>query len=72
MDLCLAEAMRISPEELEWYAAFYNEGLHPHIHMIAYSKDPYKGFVTPEGITKIRKIFAGKIFRLVLMHIYIC
>lgn len=76
MDLCqakrndLAEAMRISPEELEWFAAFHNEGHHPHIHMIAYSKDPHKGFVTPEGIAKIRKMFAGEIFHQDLMHIY--
>ncbi len=76
MDLCqakrneLAEAMRISPEDLVWYAAFHNEGHHPHIHMIAYSKDPNKGFVTSEGIAKIRKMFAGEIFHQDLMHIY--
>lgn len=76
MNLCqakrndLAEAMRISPEELEWYAAFHNEGHHPHIHMIAYSKDPHKGFVTSEGIAKIRKMFAGEIFHQDLLHIY--
>lgn len=76
MNLCqakrneLAEAMKISPEELEWYAAFHNEGHHPHIHMIAYSKVPRKGFVTPEGIAKIRKMFAGEIFHQDLMHTY--
>lgn len=37
MNLChakrneLAEAMRIAPNNLRWYAAFHNEGHHPHI-----------------------------------------
>lgn len=76
VDLCrakrneLAEAMRIDPSDLEWYAAFHNEGHHPHIHMIVYSKDTRQGFVTKEGIGRIRKMFAGDIFYQDLMNIY--
>ncbi len=66
----LAEAMRIDPSNLEWYAAFHNESHHPHIHMVVYSKNPRQGFVTQEGISKIRKMFAGDIFHQDLMNIY--
>ncbi|MGX8850584.1 MobP3 family relaxase [Amedibacillus sp. YH-ame10] len=76
MNLCrakrneLAEAMRISPNNLRWYAAFHNEGHHPHIHMIAYSIDPREGYVTQEGIAKIRHMFASDIFHQDLIQIY--
>lgn len=43
----LAKAMGISLGDLRWYAAFHNEGRHPHIHLISYSvgKEPYiQGF----------------------------
>lgn len=66
----LAEAMRIDPDDLVWYGAFHNEGHHPHIHMVAYSKDPRKGFVTRDGIEKIRSMFASEIFHQDLMQIY--
>lgn len=76
MDLCrakrneLAEAMKISPDNLEWYTAFHNEGHHPHIHMIVYSKNDREGYLTPQGIGQIRNMFAGDIFHQDLMHIY--
>lgn len=66
----LAEAMRIDPDDLVWYGAFHNEGHHPHIHMVAYSKNPRKGFVTRDGIGKIRSMFASEIFHQDLMQIY--
>lgn len=58
MSLCqskrneLAEAMKIDVNHLKWYAAFHNEGHHPHIHMIVYSTDVKEGFVTKQGIEK--------------------
>lgn len=76
MNLCrakrneLAEAMKIRPDDLIWYAAFHNEGHHPHIHMIAYSKNDKQGYVSKEGIAKIRKMFAGEIFHQDLINIY--
>ena len=36
----IAEAMRIPPEKFRWYAAYHDEGHHPHIHMMAWSGDP--------------------------------
>lgn len=66
----LAEAMRISPNNLRWYAAFHNEGHHFHIHMVAYSIDPREGYVTQAGIAKIRHMFASEIFHQDLIQIY--
>lgn len=66
----LAEAMKISPDHLKWYAAFHNEGHHPHIHMVVYSDDIKEGFVTKKGIDKIRGMFAKEIFKQDLIQIY--
>ena len=30
----LAEGLKIAPSHLKWYAAFHNEGHHPHVHLI--------------------------------------
>ncbi|MCR0410315.1 relaxase MobL [[Clostridium] innocuum] len=76
MNLCrakrneLAEIMKIDPSNLKWYAAFHNEGHHPHIHMIVYSKDIKQGYLTKEGIYGLRKIYASSIFKQDLLHLY--
>lgn len=76
MSLCqekrndLAKAMKIDPNNLKWFAAFHNEGHHPHIHMVAYSKNPKEGYLTKKGIESIRKQYAGSIFKNDLLHIY--
>ena len=46
--------MKIDPNNLKWFAAFHNEGHHPHIHMVAYSKNPKEGYLTKKGIESIR------------------
>lgn len=76
MNLCrakrneIAKTMQIDPNNLKWYAAFHNEGHHPHIHMIVYSKDSKQGYLTKEGIQKQRSIFANTIFKQDMLHIY--
>jgi len=76
MNLCqshrnqIAEAMKIDPSNLKWYAAFHNEGHHPHIHMVVYSTDPKEGYLTQKGIEKIRHMFASDIFQNDLLHAY--
>ncbi len=42
----IAESLKIKPENFKWYAAFHNEGHHPHVHMICYSTDPREGYLT--------------------------
>ena len=59
----IAEAMRIPPEKFRWYAAYHDEGHHPHIHMMAWSDDPKVGFLTQKGIASIRSKMTNEIFR---------
>lgn len=66
----IADAMKIDPNNLKWYAAYHDEGHHPHIHMVAYSINSKEGFVTNNGIDQIRKTFASDIFKNDLLHIY--
>lgn len=66
----MAQHMKIPWEQFRWYAAFHDEGDHPHIHMVCYSEDPSKGFLTKQGIAKIKSDLAGRIFRQELTEIY--
>ena len=62
--------MRIPPEDLEWYAAFHNEGSHPHVHMIAYSKgkEPY---MTRKGLENLKSAYANEVFKQDLYHVFV-
>ena len=62
--------MKIAPENFRWYAAFHNEGHHPHIHMIAYSTKPNEAYLTEKGIENIKSNLAKVIFRQDLISIY--
>ena len=66
----LAEGLKIAPSHLKWYAAFHNEGHHPHVHLIAYSTNPKEGFLTKQGMDKIRSALAQEIFRQDLVSVY--
>lgn len=65
----MAESMKIPIEDLRWYAAFHNEGHHPHVHVVAYSvgKEPY---MTEQGFLKLKSAFARDIFKQDLLQIY--
>lgn len=65
----MAKAMRIPIEDLRWYAAFHNEGHHPHCHIIAYSvgEEPY---MTQQGLLNLKSAFARSILRQDLLQIY--
>ncbi|BAE86327.1 MobP3 family relaxase [Desulfitobacterium hafniense] len=65
-----AEQMKIDPVNLRWYAAFHNEGHHPHCHMIIYSVNPREGYVTKPAIEKMRSSLAREIFQQDLIQIY--
>ncbi len=65
----IAHGMKIKYEDFHWYAAFHNEGNHPHIHMVAYSTGE-DGYLTQYGIDDIKVSFAKVIFKLDLEQIY--
>ncbi len=66
----IAENLKIPLNHLRWYAAFHNEGYHPHVHMIAYSTVPGEGYLTEKGVEKIRSVFANEIFQQDLLCTY--
>ena len=66
----LARAMRIPVDHFRWYAAFHNEGHHPHIHMMVWSDNPKEGFLTREGIAAMRSKLTNTIFRDEMNQIY--
>lgn len=63
-------AMNIPPNEFRWYAAFHDEGDHPHIHMMAWSAGDAPGYLSPVGIEKIKSALTNDIFHQELLHIY--
>ena len=65
----IAKAMRIPEKNFQWYAAFHNEGHHPHIHMVAYSTGE-EGHLTKFGLDDIKRAFAHEIFRMDLQQVY--
>ena len=66
----LAENFKIPMDHLRWYAAFHNEGHHPHIHLIAYSSVPGEGHLSKQGVEKIRSTLAREIFSQELLCTY--
>lgn len=58
----LAKNLKISPDNLRWFAAFHNESYHPHVHMILYSTVENEGFLTKQGVNNLRSAFAKDIF----------
>ena len=66
-----AEAMQIPPEHLRWYAAFHDEGEHPHIHMMLWSDDPRYGFLRKDRLLHMQSVLTNTIYADELKEIYI-
>lgn len=66
----IAAAMKIPPADFRWYAAFHDEGEHPHIHMMAWSATPGQAYLSKEGIRQIKSKLANDIFRDEMLHLY--
>ncbi|MEI3331116.1 MAG: MobP3 family relaxase [Oscillospiraceae bacterium] len=66
----IAAAMKIPPEDFRWYAAFHDEGNHPHIHMMAWSTKPNQAYLSKDGIRQIKSTLTNQIFRQELLHVY--
>ncbi len=66
----IAAAMNIPPNDFRWYAAFHDEGDHPHIHMMAWSAGDAPGYLSPVGIENIKSMLTNGIFHQELLHVY--
>ena len=66
----LCKHMKISSENLRWYAAFHNESHHPHMHLMVYSAKDNDGFLTEPAIEAMRSELVHDIFRQDFAHIY--
>ena len=66
----LSENLKIPMDHLRWYAAFHNEGHHPHVHLIAYSTVPGEGHLSKQGMENMRSAFAREIFSQELLFTY--
>lgn len=67
----LAEAMKIPPNQLHWYAAYHDAGHHPHIHMMIWADDPKQGYLSKQGIAAMRSILTNAIFKDELKDLYV-
>ena len=66
----MSEQFRIPMNNLKWFAAFHNESHHPHVHLMVYSSDPSEGYITPQGVERLRSSLAKEIFRQDLLSVY--
>ena len=66
-----AEAMQIPQSQLRWYAAFHDEGEHPHIHMMLWSDDPKYGFLRKDKLLHLQFILTNMIYADELKEVYI-
>ena len=66
-----AEAMQIPPSQLRWYAAFHDEGEHPHIHMMLWSGNPQYGFLRKDKLLHMQSVLTNMIYADELKEVYI-
>ena len=66
----IAAAMNIPQNHFRWYAAYHNEGDHPHVHMMAWSTVPEEAYLTKEGIRQIKSRLMNQIFKQEMLHTY--
>jgi len=66
----IAKNFKIPVEDLKWYAAFHNESHHPHVHLMVYSTEQAKPYLTQKGIMNLRSAFAKDVFADDLLSIY--
>lgn len=66
----IAAAMNIPPGDFRWYAAYHDEGAHPHVHMMAWSAKPGQAYLSKEGIRQIKSKLTNDIFKQEMLHLY--
>ncbi len=59
----LSEASRIPLKDLRWYAAFHDADTHPHVHLLFWSTGENDGYLSSEGVQKLRSVMTNDIFQ---------
>ena len=66
----IAAAMKIPPNDFLWYAAFHDEGEHPHVHMMAWSAKAGQAYLSKDGIRQIKSTLTNHIFQNEMLYLY--
>ena len=66
----IAATMKLPPQNFRWYAAFHNEGKHPHVHVMAWSVKPGQAYLSKDGIRQIKSTLTNQIFKQEMLHLY--
>lgn len=66
----IAKNFKIPMENLKWYAAFHNESHHPHVHLMVYTDESVKPYLSKQGVMNLRSAFAKDIFAQELLCVY--
>ncbi len=66
----IAASMNIPPNHFRRYAAFHDEGKHPHVHIMAWSTQPGEAYLTRDGIRNIKSTLTNQIFKQEMLHTY--
>ena len=66
----IAKSFKIPMEDLKWYGAFHNESHHPHVHLMIYTSEDHKPYLSRQGIMSLRSSLAKDIFQQDLLCVY--
>ena len=66
----LSECLKIPMENLKWFAAFHDESHHPHAHLMVYSSEASEGYLSKQGLMRLRSSLAKDIFAQELLSVY--
>ena len=66
----LSEASRIPLKDLRWYAAFHDTDTHPHIHLMFWSSGENDGYLSNDGVMKLRSSMTNDIFQNDMLELY--
>ena len=66
----IAKSFKIPMEDLKWYGAFHQESHHPHVHLMIYTSEDHKPYLSRQGIMSLRSSLAKDIFQQDLLCIY--
>ena len=66
-----ASVMGIPQDKFHWYAAYHDEGSHPHVHMMIWSESLHQGFLTKEGAVTLRSKLTNEIFKQDMHELYV-